>query len=228
MKIKTIITFFFLTSFISYSQTNYKPLYKKFDEIVGLSNTNLSYGILYTEKYNSLKDNHHYFKTKKFKVGNVRYQKEDFFDIYLKYDLNDDNLIVNISNELKTFSIVLEKNLIDFFSIDNHQFINIKNYGFNEMLFSSKNISIYKKHATIKKKRLNKYLSYEFTDNNSYLLYYNKSYFKVNKKKDFIKIFSNKKKFITSYFKTNKPMQKKNFDVFITQFIQQLSHKIKD
>ena len=231
MKMKTIPLFFILTSLISFSQNSNsnKEYYNAFDKVLGLKNTNLSYGILFKEKYVTLKDNHHYFKADQFNPGTVSYRDNDFFDVYLKYDLAEDNLIVKIPGKFEAFSIILEKHLIEKFSIGDHRFIHIKDHGFNEVLFSTTTISIYKKHIKTKKKKLDKSsIYYKFKDNNSYLLHYKDSYFKVNRKKDFIKLFPKQKDFISSYFKTNRRMSKNNFDEFIAKLIQQLSNKVNN
>jgi hypothetical protein len=227
MKLHKYPLLFFLVSYIGYSQNDFKDQYASFDEIVGLKNTSLSYGILFKEKYRTLKGNHHYFNTDTFEEGNVKYKNETFYNVPLKYDLDSDKLIVNIRDEFETFSIVLEKLFVKEFTINNDRFINIKESGFNEVLYKSKLISLFKKHQKKKKKKTDKsFLYYKFINENSYSIYFNNSYYKVKKESDFNKIFPKQKKFIHNYFKANKKIRKENFDVFLTQLAQNLSNKL--
>jgi len=231
MKRKAITLYFLITSLLSFSQSSdsNKAYYTAFDKILGLKNTDLSHGVLFKEKYRTLKNNHHYFRTDRFAMGNVTYQHTVFFDVYLKYDLAEDNLIVKIPGEFEAFSVVLEKHLVEQFSIGDHQFIHIKDYGFHEVLFSGASMSVYKKYTKSKKKKLDKTsIYYTFQDNHSYLIKYKNTYFNVSRKKDLIKLFPKQKDVISSYFKVNRRMSKKNFDTFITGLVRQLSNRVNN
>ena len=229
MKAPKLSLLFFLFTTIGFSQSDFKEYYTKFDRVVGLKNTKLSYGILYKENYRTLKENHHYLNSDAFKKGTVTYQNETFYNVPLKYDLDTDQLIVNIKDEFETFSIQLEKSFVTTFSIKQQLFKNTKETGFNEVLFSSNAITLFKKHLKKKKKKTDQsFMYYKFIKESRYVIYYKNAYFKGNKKKDLVKVFPKQKNFIDSYYKTNKEMKKNNFDAFLTQFIQMLSTKLEE
>lgn len=208
-----------------FAQDKSQNLYKAFDKIVGLKNTDLSYGKLYFEKYRTLDGNHQYFKKNEFIAGEVKYQNQQFYDILLKYDLAEDELIVYIPSDFESRSIVLEKANLEYFIIDNITFINSKEEGLLEVLFSSKKLNLFKKNIKTKKKKLNEsYVYYKFIGKNYYLIQKNDNYYPIKNKKDFYKIFPTQKKMINSFYKSNKAIQKNNLDEFYLLLATKLSN----
>jgi hypothetical protein len=213
MKFFLLLTVFFTVPTLA--QENSNSLYKAFDNIVGLKNTDLSYGTLYTEKYRTLEDNHPFLDKSNFVIGNVKYQNQNFFDVFIKYDIAEDHLILNLSSTFENRSIILEKSFVTNFTIANKSFFYINEYGFCEVLQKANAIELFKKNVKEKKKKLNtSFVYYKFLENNYYLLKYNDVYYKVENKKDFYTIFPSSKNIIATFYKENKNLRKNNLDQF--------------
>ena len=90
MKAPKLSLLFFLVTTIGFSQSDFKEYYTKFDRVVGLKNTKLSYGILYKENYITLKENlfKKHLKKKKKKTDQsfmyYKFIKESRYVIYYK------------------------------------------------------------------------------------------------------------------------------------------------
>jgi len=219
--------FLFLIVFLSLpvlAQDKNKNVYNAFDDVVGLKNTALSYGKLFYEKYRTLDDNNQYFLKNEFVKGDVTYQNQIFYDVHIKYDVADDNLIVNLPSTFENRSIILEKYFLEKFTLQNSTFLNLRKEGLHELLFSSNGITLFKKWVKLKKKKLNKsFVYYKFIEKNFYSLMLNDHYYEINNKKDIIKIFPNQKKIISSFYKANKSLHKKNLDTFYLLLSEKIS-----
>ncbi|RKF03557.1 hypothetical protein C8N26_1946 [Tenacibaculum lutimaris] len=212
---------------ISQTKQVNKLIFTSFDRIIGMNNTNLSYGVVFTEKYRrKLANNHNYFKHDFFTKSTIVYQGEHFYDIDLKYDIVDDILIIKIKNDHSQISISPEKNLISEFKLDNHTFVNSykKNIGYLELLTLSDEFSILKKHhKTSTENRDRRFIYHTFKKKNEqYYLYYDGKYSSIKTDRDFIKIFPNNKKEIIQFFKENRFLLKNDFAKFATKLTKQL------
>ncbi len=222
-KINTLLLLF-SCYFILAQNASEKKLFTSFDKIIGLENTTLSYGALFKEKYRSINGNHHYFITNKFKTADIFYNSEPFFNIKLKYDIADDIVIREYTEEGKKFNIALENSLVSKFNIDNHSFINTTEYGFVEVLYKTKTTFLLKKHKKIKYKKLDKnFVYYNFKENYIYILKYNNEYFNIEKTKNLYVVFPNKKQKIKDFKKQHSFLLKHNKDAFYTQLITSLN-----
>jgi hypothetical protein len=222
MKVFLLVLLFF--SVPIFSQNNIKNLYNAFDEVVGVKNTDLSYGKLFYEKYRTLEDNNQYYQKNEFVKGTVSYQNQIFYDVFLKYDVAEDNLIINLPSTFENRTIVLENFYLSEFIIQNSRFLNLQKQGFHELLFSSEKLTLFKKWVKLKQKKLNKsFVYYQFIEKNFYSILVNDNYFEVSNKKDFIKIFPNQKILILSFYKSNKVLEKENLDAFYLQLSEKIS-----
>tara|TARA_R110001592_G_scaffold162264_11_gene395390 strand:+ start:561 stop:1256 length:696 start_codon:yes stop_codon:yes gene_type:complete len=215
------------TPFFAQDNSEIKNLYKTFDSIVGIKNTDLSYGKTYTEKYRFSEDSHPYFVKNEFTKGTVTYQNQTFYDVYVKYNLVEDELIVNLPSDFENRSFVLEKLLLENFSLQNSLFINDTEYGLLELLFTSENISLYKKNTKSKRKQLNKtFLYYKFIDEHFYLLKKDTIMYPIKTKRDFSKLFPNQKKEISAFYKSNKTLKESNLDEFYKLLTTKIQNNI--
>lgn len=222
-KINTLLLLF-SCYFILAQNPSERKLFTSFDKIIGIENTTLSYGALYKEKYRSLKGNHHYFEQNEFKNADIFYNNEPFFSVKLKFDITDDLIITQYTEEGKKFNIALESSLVSKFNIDNHSFINTTKYGFVEVLYKTKTTFLLKKHKKIKYKKLDKnYVYYNFKEDYSYILKYNGDYFNLEKIKNLYTAFPNKKQKFKDFKKQHSFLLKHNKDAFYIQLIKSLN-----
>lgn len=205
-------------------------LFTSFDKTTDLLNSKLSYGLVFEEKWRKkIKNNHNFFLSDLFQKGNIHYRGEYFFDIKLKYDIVDDLVIARITNQQQKTSIVLEKNFINKFQLNNFNFVNTfpQDYGFLEIIFVADNFSILKKHQKVSNKNTDfNFIYHTFKKKkDKYFLFLKNYYFQIESKKDFIKIFPNQKEKIIKYFKTNSTLQKNNYKTFVIKLMNQLQVK---
>ncbi|SNR15390.1 hypothetical protein [Tenacibaculum jejuense] len=227
MKRIPFFLFVFLLCYTVKSQNLDHSLYKKFDQIIGVKNTPLSYGAIYLEKYRVLnKTNHNFLLDNGFQKGNIKYRNQNFYDVDLKYDIVDDFIVVRIKDQNQIISIIPEKSLIQNFELHQLNFKNAGNLGFLEEMVNTDNYSLYKKHQkdVIENKEKN-YLRHQFKKrSDQYFLFYQNEYYEINSKKDFIRIFPNQKKAINHFYKNHVFYLKNDFKSFVVKLMNQLQY----
>ena len=233
----TIITLilFLFQSFYSFSQnySNEKDYYYWFDSIIGIDNTSLFNGPQYKEKYRTLKGNHKFYQSSQYFIGNIVYDQQPYFNIEMKYDIFEDEIIIKSPYHITYFIIKLIKEKVDSFSINNHHFIKVlinkkdKSKStpiFYEVIFKNEYLTLFKKHKKNINNRIENNFAYsEFKENYKFKIFlHDNNYYDVKSKKDFIKLFPNQKKEIKKFYNTNKRLRKSNFDLFIKLLVKQL------
>jgi len=233
---RLILVFFCLLVTVSTSsqtELGNKKLYKWFDAAIGEENIGLIDGVEYRELYHSKDDDHKFYASSSYQIGNISYNGQQYFDVEMKYDLHDDEVIIKIPTQTITYNIQLLKENIDSFSINGAEFIpinNLTNYGngFYEVIFKSEHLSFYKKNI----KTSNKYYSdrsiyYRFKNKDEYLLYFNNEYHKITKsKKSLIKLMPELKKDINSFYKSENELLKINYGLFMKKLMTELNTTI--
>ena len=148
----------------------------------------------------------------------------------MKYDMFHDDVIVKLADFPSPSYIRLIKEKIKEFSINKTQFIylsslDLKDFpkatiGFYEILYKNSVLSLYIKHTKSKHENLDRdYRYYEFKEHTSYLLCFNKRWFIVKGKRDFINIFSEYKNSINNFYKLNRNLRKTNYNEFLESLI---------
>ena len=228
MKFFYFLILLFSCALFSQKNSNTQNLYKKFDSIVNLKNTSLSYGKVFIEKYRTQENNHQYFDVNQFVIGELSYQNQEFFDVKIKYDVTEDELIVTLDTDFENYSIILEKAFVEKFKINTKTFINTNEFGFLELLFDSNEISFLKKNIKSKQKKEDKsYVYFKFSKKNQYYLYYKEIYYKITHKKDIYKILPNQKNNISSFYKLNKELMKNDIDKFYQLLLKSIVNNLK-
>jgi len=192
--------------------------YKQFDEIIGIENTGLYNGIGVVEKYRVINEHHKFYETTDFLPGSIVYNQQFYAGLEMKYDLDEDVVLLNQESGLRIVLLQPIKNKIERFTINDHVFVNINDSlsraynisGFYEVLLKNPELQLLEKHI---KKRFKhegkKSLYYEFKSRNFNILFYDNSYYTVGNRKDFIKIFPGFKKEIEAY--SRKTFSKSNY-----------------
>lgn len=207
-----------------------KELHKWFDATVGIDNTGLLNGTAYTKKYRSKNGYHEFYSSSSFRTSDIVYNGQQYFDIAMKYDIHDDELIVEIPTQTSSYTIQLIKEKVKSFSINGANFISIRNLtednnDFYEVIFKSLKLALYKKNI----KTSNKYFSgrstfYSFKNKDEYLLSLKNVYHKITKsKKSLIKLFPKYKNEINSFYKSEKELMTLDYDLFMRNLMKELN-----
>lgn len=184
--------------------------YNYFDKQVGLENTGLFNGIEFINNYNILENEHRFFKTNDFSAGNIRYDDQDYYDVDLKYDLYEDQVIVKIETKNEEISqILLLKDKIKSFKIGNAYFEKISDSTkandlkgvFYQLLTENSVTKLYKKnHKRLKKVIDNNAVYYKFLeDKPEYFILTDGKLFEIKKKRDLISQFPGYKKELSKF-----------------------------
>ncbi len=239
MKFRYFVLFLLLNFSINFtfsqSKTSLKNDYLWFDKQIGIENTGLFNGLRYEEKYRMENNNHKFYKTSEFMDGDIIYDDQPYYNIKMKYDLFEDQIIVNlITNSGDNILKLLNSKLGDF-NLNGSEFIKLSNKitinsneelnGIYEILSKNSNLILYKKNKKKARKIINKeYLYYTFKSDNQYYCFTNENYYLIHSKKDWIKIFPKQKKEIQSFYSKNKIMYQTNYDSFAKQLSSKLSN----
>lgn len=233
--------FFIINTVSIHSQTNSssKDFYNWFDNIIGYENTGIYNGIIYTEKFRTLNNNHKFYLTSEFTNGNIIYNGQPYYNIEMKYDIYEDLLIVKLPNHSEYFIIQLINDKIDEFSIKNknfrkfsgksEEFFNEAIFGFYEISYQSKQLYLLKKHKKSRKERIvGNFVYSKFKDESEHVIIFNDKYYKINSKKYLIKLFPELKKNIDNFYIANKQLLKLNQDTFMIQLIEHINSLINN
>lgn len=231
------IAIFLITIKPAYSQTidNEKNNYKWFDDNVGIENTGLFNGLRYKEEYRTLDGSHKFYLSPNYINGNIVYDGQAYYDIKMKYDLFEDEIIVNLTANSGNSILQLLIDEIESFSINENSFVKLHNSsiinsseiisGIYQVIYQSPNLVCYKKNKKTAKKNLTKKnIYYSFKSESYYYFYLNNDFSLISSKRDLTKIFPNYKKEINSFYTNNKFLLNSNHDAFMTKLSSKLSN----
>ena len=94
------------------SSTRTKAL-QQHDQLLGQQNINLLEGVNFEDEYRSNANEHRYFKELQYQLGEVTYNNQSYQDVFLRYDLIEDVLLVNTKDNLSYFDYEELTNIID-------------------------------------------------------------------------------------------------------------------
>lgn len=234
MVFKRILPPFSLVLFIgigAFSQNNSQnKIYETYDNIVGLDNTGLYNGTEFTDLFLNTDGTYRYFNSFDYVKGSVTYNGQYYVNVFLKYDLLDDNLLTRSDDNLSIFNVNLIPEFVASFSIYNHNFIRLSNTnlglsgnGYLEAAYIGNELELYIKHTKKKKEKpLKSGIQYKFSAADFYVLKSNGNYSIINSEKGLVKLLPEKKEQISNFYKSNKALYKSNPDGFMTKLIQYL------
>lgn len=211
--------------------------YNWFDNAIGKTNSGIYKGIEYFEKYRMLNEKHKFFINPNFTKGSVVFDEQPFFNLDLKYDLFEDQLILRQVNAPNFPTILLDKNRISRFSIGGHDFQKVefelkkelKINGFYELLINNDILKLYKKyHKRILKRTNNNIQYFEFIDQNSYILFYNNLYYQIYNLNRLSRIFPEFKNQIKSLESKYKSLKKETPDKYLKAVLEDIIFSIQN
>ncbi|WP_264543571.1 MULTISPECIES: hypothetical protein [Flavobacterium] len=151
----TLLGILYSSLLISQTQ-DYKDIYTKIDKELSIGNLNLEKGKIYINKDVNVKNNHRYLFNDATFISNIKHNKQIYYNNNVKYDIFQNILIVNPSNQSKRLFVELSKNEVESFTIENKNFVlielpNNENWYCEENLISS-SFTFYIKYQKRKKK----------------------------------------------------------------------------
>lgn len=209
--ILSLATVFFTQPFNGNAQNTVESLkfYNWFDSIIGLENSYVFNGEKFSQSYAS-RNKEKQFLTPDDDLGTlIYYDGQPYAQLDVKYDVLNDNLLLNVNNGQWKGIIVLVKSKIDSFYLSQRKFIKIEYFsnhleleGFFETVTEEKSIGVYKKLSqTIAKVYIDRKKFYKFKQRrNKYFLLFQNTYYQIGNKADLIKIFPIFKKEINNYY----------------------------
>lgn len=214
--------------------TNDKTLYNWFDKSVEKENLSINNGTVHSNPYKTAKDNNMYYSSNKFDIGTLVYETQTYYDIYLKYDLYKDILVLNPNGLSDNIGINLGSDKVDSFTLKNNHFVRRIRQdnqpsefttGFYEENKINSGFLFYIKHHKDIQKIVNENgLSYKFKESNSFFIDYKNTVYYIKNKKDIIAIFPNSKKIINEYYTMNNEVRKTNLNQFMRNLMTYVSN----
>ncbi|WP_339336338.1 MULTISPECIES: hypothetical protein [unclassified Croceitalea] len=209
-------------------------VYNWFDEKIGIENSGLYNGSIYTDEFTIINDKHQFFNSPELSLGNVTYDGQTYYGQKIKYDLFNDMLLITPKNKTNGLLVKLERAKTKGFSIKGHSFIKADNtingasttLGFCEII-SKKGTSLlvkkYRKKKVDKRGAKKVYEVYqEFKQNINYFVLYDNMFYPVDSKREWILAFPNHKKAIKNYYKKYAEVRKTDVDTFMKFALENL------
>lgn len=194
----------------SFGQSQLKNITKTFDEIVGQENLNINNGIFNLQDYPYVVPNQtKYFLKKGYSKGNVTYNGQPYYDVKLKYDLNQDILVYKPQNSGSNIGCNLIPQKVDSFSLYGKKFVylnlprNAPNPGYYQKVEMEKEFIFYIKfHKTRSDKIIGDKLYYFYQPDNEFWLHYQNAYSEISSINDVLEVFPDFSKKIKDFYDT--------------------------
>ncbi len=234
----------FLNIFSIHSQTNNNTnsLYNWFDKALEKENLPIYNGTRHINYYRTLDNTHSYYVSANYSSGDVEYEDQTYYNLDLKYDINNDVLVFKPKGKFNYLGINIIKEKTASFTIQNKHFVNI-NYnnapcpdymsGYYQEIVYPKNNILYIKHHKNRSKVIdtktpsddgNQNSTDSFTEKNEFILKYKDTYYKISSKSDIIKIFPELKSKIKNYYTANNRLEESDNKLFIENLIKEINN----
>lgn len=153
------------------------------------------------------RDNHPFFLDNYWKSGSVEYEGEQYSISMMKYDVQNDGVIMLKMTENLGYPIQLDKKAIPVFLIEGHRFVymgNFKNPGYYEELCTS-HTKVWAKWTVWAKIDANSNLKIPlFVSELLFIIIKNNSYYEVKNLNELYKVYSDRKRDLKKFTKENK------------------------
>lgn len=108
------LSFFLFFMQLCHGQQTSKPYYLQFDEITNSYSSDLNNGKRFENLYLTISDDEfRFFNSKQSTIGNVSYNGQSFYEISLKYDLLEDDLLFKNEKVKDQYYVILNKFMDD-------------------------------------------------------------------------------------------------------------------
>ena len=195
-------------------------LYSWFDNIIGIAQLGIHEGEVYQENHRVKSKRSKFFPSADFSSGTVQFNGQIYFNLNLKYNVYDDELLLLVENALGGNILKLNKSGVENFAIQGHRFKYLDDMfkdseippGFYEITMEGPFFSLLIKHRKLATQQLESNLVfYEFEDLDKLcILQYRNKYELLNDISDLTKLFPKHKEALAQYYKDQK--RKSSFD----------------
>lgn len=208
-----------------------KEIHEWYDSQLHYGQIELYNGVKNITEYKIIDKNHKFYKSPNYVKGDLVYENQLYFDVEMKYDLYDDQLIIKLKKDNNFISLKLIAEKTQSFEVYGRKFTNLTNegisYGFVEVLYRNSDITIFKKYKKNRKEYSDKKILYsKFHIANEYFILSKDKGLQVVSKNSLKELFPEKVKNINLFYKKRKSLRKTNFDSFLTQLIKHLNSPI--
>lgn len=208
------------------------PWYNWFDQMISPVNTDIFDGLAYTEQHRMLTDKHKFFMTANFSTGSLVYKGQPYYNLQLKYDLFQDQLLLRYSNKPNIPTVIVAKKDVSKFTLGDHTFINLafetnkkqQTSGYFELLLENDRLRLLKKHRKrILRKMNDRIRYYEFKAQDSYYVRYQGDYYQLKGVGTFAALFPEFKETLKRAEATHKSLQQQDKDLYLISVFEDLS-----
>ncbi|MNQ22195.1 hypothetical protein D3C85_353320 [compost metagenome] len=222
----------FLNIYHAQSQTNDDIIvYNWFDKNLGLESLDFKNGLAHLN-FDKTPTNQNRYLTDEFKKGSINYDEQIYFDLFLKYDIYSDELVLRPYDEANTTKINLVKDKIKSFTIGNEKFTNLKELntaifkgGYYEEVLIKNNIKLYIKYYKEKKKSAKDEINLiDYVPKYEFILLKENKYNLISEKKEIITLFPDSKRKINDFYLMNRDLRKGNPSLFMKNLIKYINN----
>ncbi len=222
----------FLNIHSSQSQTNDDiTVYNWFDKNLGIESLDIKNGPAHLN-FDKTAPNQNRYLADDFKKGSITYNGQHYFDLFLKYDIYSDELVLRPYDEANTTKINLVKDKTKSFTIGNEKFTNLKELntsifkgGYYEEVVIKNNITLYIKYYKEKKKSAKDEINLiDYVSKYEYVLLKENKYNLINEKKEIHILFPNSKRKINDFYLMNRDLKKDNQSLFMKNLIKYINN----
>ncbi|WP_414000206.1 hypothetical protein ACMDB5_06545 [Flavobacterium sp. W1B] len=222
----------FLNTFNTYSQNNNEALiYNWFDKNIGIESLDFKNGSAHFNFDKTVDNENRYYITDGFRNGSINYNNQIYSNLYLKYDIYNDELILSPYSESNHTQISLLKENISSFKIGIEKFVNLKELnpnfkgGYYEEAPIGDDSILYIKYYKEKNDILkDNFFLIKFKQKNEYVLLKENKFILINDKKEIIKLFPDKKRKINDFFFMNTNLKKDDPGLFMKSLMKYINN----
>ena len=220
MRLHLVISFMLcllVTSTRSYGQTIAAPEALHFQQVLQ--------GVQYNHYYPTVEGNQ-YWIDPVYSNGSIKFEGAEYQDLLLNYDVYNQLVMTAMVQDGFIINVILDKSRIDYFSINQDQFIHIRE-GQSDLLpgiyrrcFEEQDVQLYALNSKdIVGNNFTGALTKKFVQHKELFLVLDGQVFKVEKKKDLRLAFSGKQGMINSIKESNLRFNKVNLEQDLVRFL---------
>lgn len=207
-------------------------IYNWFDKNVGIESLDIKNGPAHLNFDKTVDKQNRYYGSDEFKKGMVNYNNQNYFDLFFKYDIYNDELVLRPYDEANTTKINLIKDNVSSFTIGNEKFVNLKNLnlsnlkdGYYEETVLKNDFILYTKYKKDKKKNIKEELNLiEYIPRNEFVLFKDNKFNLVNDKKEIIALFPESKRKINDFYQLYRDLRKENTSLFMKNLMKYITN----